>query len=131
MATEKSVGKAWSESIGRDVAFDFETVESVDGRKQVEMRSKESGSLVAVANGDEKDALQRLEDNAGALVLDDPFTVQEREGNNQANQVNKADSSVPKPGTNPGPADEAEKGKDADKTVAEVKSSGKDSKKGK
>ena len=121
MGNSKSkVAKAWSESVGREIAFELKVVKAADGREQTHLINPESGSVVVAVNGTGDEAEKRLVENAGSPFLDQPFTWTELEGPNKGNQVNKADLSVPTPAGNPGAAIEAEKGKDADKLAEDL-----------
>ena len=116
----EKVAEAWSNSVGRKIAFELRVVEAADGRKQTQLINPESGSLVVAVNATGDDAVQKLVENAGVTFLDDPITWAEVEGPNQGNQVNKADLSVPTPDSRPGAAVEAQKSASADSLAEDV-----------
>lgn len=107
------VAKAWSEKVGREIAFKTVEVEAKDGRKQTQLINPETGGVVVAVNlvGDE--AVEALVANAGTTFIDPAFDWVEVEGGNEAHQVDKADVSVSRPDSKPGAAVEAEKSKDA------------------
>lgn len=115
MSKLTKVQKAWSDSVGRPIAFEVEEVKHFDGREQTRLINPETGSIVVAVDavGDEAEAL--LVENAGVPFLDQAFSPEDIAGPNEGNQVNKSDSSVPVPSSRPGAAVEAKKSKDADK----------------
>lgn len=115
MGKLSKVQKAWSDKVGRSIAFESKEVEAADGRKQTQLINPETGSIVVAVNATGDEAVKSLVENAGAPFLDDAFTELDVEGPNQGNQVNKSDDQVAKPSSRPGAAVEAKKDKDADK----------------
>lgn len=120
MSKLNRVQKAWSNSVGRDIAFEAKEVEAADGRVQTQLINPETGAIVVAVNAVGDEAQEKLVENAGAPFIDAAFTWTEIEGPNKANQVNKSDSSVPIPASNPGAAVEAKKTKDADKLAEDL-----------
>lgn len=110
----QKVAKAWSDSVGRKIAFELEEVKAADGREQTQLINPETGSIVLAVNKVGDEAVKALVENAGVPFLDAAFSQPEIDGPNQANQVNKSDNSVPTPAGNPGAAVEAKKDKNAD-----------------
>lgn len=115
MPNLNKVQKAWSEKVGRPIAFELKEVEAFDGRKQTQLINPETGAIVVAVNlvGDE--AKDKLVENAGTTFIDAGFSQPEIDGPNQANQLDKGDVNVKVPAGNPGAAVEAPKNKDADK----------------
>lgn len=107
------IAKAWSKSVGREIAFEVKEVEAADGRKQTQLYNPENGSLVVAVNLVGEDAEKKLVENAGVSFIDPAFDWLEIEGPNQGNQINKADNDVATPSDRPGAAIEAKKDKDA------------------
>lgn len=115
------VAEAWSKSVGRKVDFETKVVEAHDGRKQTQLINNETGGLVVAVNATGSDAEEILIDQAGVPFIDQAFDILEIEGPNQGNQVNKYEDNVPAPSGLPGPAKEADKGKDPDKLAEDLK----------
>lgn len=120
MATLNKVQKAWSNSVGREIAFKTVEVEAADGRKQTQLINPENGSVVAAVNATGDEATAVLVERAGEPFIDAAFTWAEIEGPNQGVQVNKADIDVARADDKPGSAIEAKKSKNAD-SLAEDK----------
>lgn len=113
MSKSSKVTKAWAEKLGRTISFELNEVEAADGRKQTQMVNPE-GTIVMAVNATGKEAEDLLVEHAGEPFLHSAFSREDVAGPNQANQVNKSDTSVPVPSDRPGAAVEAKKDKDAD-----------------
>lgn len=110
------VAKAWSDKVGRNIAFETVVVKAADGREQTQLLNPENGGSVVVAVNATGEAAEKiLVERAGEPFIDDAFTWAEIEGPNKANQVDKADVNIPTPAGSPGAAVEAEKSENADK----------------
>ena len=115
MSKLNKVQKAWSDKVGREIAFELRELEAHDGRKQTQLINPENGAVVVAVNATGADAQAILVERAGEPFIDAGFTVNDIEGPNQANQFDKSDNNVPVASDRPGPAVEAKKSKDADK----------------
>lgn len=109
------VQKAWSDKVGRNIAFEVKELKAFDGRKQTQLINPETGSVVVAVNATGEKAEKILVEQAGVTHIDAGFDWAEMEAPNQANQLDKSDNNVKTPAGNPGPAVEAPKSKNADK----------------
>lgn len=117
MGKLNKVQKAWSDKVGREIAFELRELEAFDGRVQTQLINPETGSIVVAVNAAGEEARTILVERAGEPFIDAGFTELDLEGPNQGNQVNKADIDVPVPSTRPGGALEAKKSKNADEIL--------------
>lgn len=115
MPNLNKVQKAWSDKVGRAIAFETKEVKAFDGREQTQLINPENGSVVVAVNATGDEAKDRLVEQAGVAFIDAAFSQPEIDGPNQANQLDKDDNNVQTPAGNPGAAVEAKKSKDADK----------------
>ncbi len=114
MSKLNKVQKAWSDKVGREIAFELRELEAHDGRKQTQLINPENGAIVVAVNATGADAQAILVERAGEPFIDAGFTVNDIKGPNKGNQLNKSDNNVPIAEDRPGPAIEAKKGADAD-----------------
>lgn len=114
MSKLNKVQKAWSDKVGREIAFELRELEAYDGRKQTQLINPENGAIVVAVNATGADAQAILVERAGEPFIDAGFTVNDIKGPNKGNQLNKADNNVPIAEDRPGPAIEAKKGPNAD-----------------
>lgn len=119
--TSTKVTKAWADKLGREIKFELREVEAHDGRVQTQMVNPENGTIVLAVNKTGDEAVEAFVENAGTTFLDPAFSQPEIDGPNQANQLDKSDDNVRTPASNPGPAVEADKSKDADKLEEDKK----------
>lgn len=121
MSKLNKVQKAWSDKVGREIAFETRELKAYDGRKQTQLINPENGAIVVAVNlvGDE--ASRVLVERAGEPFIDAGFTVNDIEGPNQANQFDKSDNNVPVASDRPGAAVEAKKTDEADKLLEDTK----------
>ena len=117
MSKLNKVQKAWSDKVGREIAFELRELEAHDGRKQTQLINPETGGIVVAVNASGAEAQDILVARAGEPFIDAGFTELDLEGPNQGNQVNKSDIDVPVPSTRPGGALEAKKPKNADEIL--------------
>lgn len=119
MRTLNKVQKAWSDKVGRDIAFKQVNVTTFDGREQTQLINPETGAIVVAVNKVGEKAQVALIENAGAPFIDAAFSQPEIDGPNVSNQVDKG-ADVPRPANNPGAAVETETKKPSDEDVVEV-----------
>lgn len=79
-ATKDSVVKAWSDKVGRKDQYDLREVTAADGTEQTQLVDKDTGSLTIAVNGHGDNALQRLFDEAGSVLLDAGVSPKESTG---------------------------------------------------